>query len=127
MGRDRKLFWRVMAPLAVTFALLWLGVSAMVISHACETLESRVTNLFSQARRYLEEQWEYYENNLDNGLGAKADWILQYNLSSYSSLLESMDGGTALAVQAGGKAVRSQIAYGYGHQEGVDQGQLDMG
>ena len=70
MGRDRKLFWQVMAPLAVTFALLWLGTVSLFTQWTCQRMEQRVDTACRDARDELERQWEIYQNNLNNGLGA---------------------------------------------------------
>ena len=124
----RKLRWRLAVPLTTAFALLWLGTMALLTNFACEKLEQTVSIKYTSARADLEEQWGYYENNLANGLGAKADHIMTYNLSSSTmGLTDIAEGGIAFLVRdEAGKELRSQLAYGYGHQAGVDQGQLGV-
>lgn len=121
----RKLRWRLAVPLTTAFALLWLGTMALLTNFACEKLEQTVSIKYTSARADLEEQWGYYENNLANGLGAKADHIMTYNLSSSTmGLTDIAEGGMAFLVRdEAGKEFRSQLAYGYGHEDGVDQGQ----
>ena len=124
MGRDRKLFWRVMAPLAVTFALLWLGTVALFTQWTCQRMEQRVDTACRDARDELERQWEIYQNNVNNGLGAEAVSILQNNLSSAALYLGDLDGGMALVVRdETGTVIRSQVAWGYGHEDGADVGE----
>ena len=123
--RPRKLRWRLAVPLTIAFALLWLGTMALLTNFACEKLEQTMSIQYSSARREMEEQWEFYENNLANGLGAYADHILTYNLSANSMYLTDIaEGGMAFLIRDDvGKEIRSQLAYGYGHEAGVDQGQ----
>lgn len=121
----RKLHWRLAVPLTTAFALLWLGTMALLTNFACEKLEQTVSIKYTSARADLEEQWGYYENNLANGLGTQADHIMTYNLSSSTmGLTDIAEGGMAFLVRdEAGKEFRSQLAYGYGHEDGVDQGQ----
>lgn len=123
--RSRKLRWRLAVPLTTAFALLWLGTMALITNFACEKLEQTMSIQYSSARREMEEQWEIYENNLANGLGAEADHIMTYNLSANSMYLTDIaEGGMAFLIRDdAGKEFRSQLAYGYGHEAGVDQGQ----
>ena len=123
--RPRKLRWRLAVPLTTAFALLWLGTMALLTNFACEKLEQTVSIQYTSARTEREEQWEIYENNLARGLGAKADHIMIYNLSANSMYLTDIaEGGMAFFIRdEAGKEFRSQLAYGYGHEAGVDQGQ----
>lgn len=123
--RSRKLRWRLAVPLTTAFALLWLGTMALITNFACEKLEQTMSIQYSSARREMEEQWEIYENNLANGLGAEADHIMTYNLSAAAlTLTDFGEGGMAFLMRdEEGKEIRSQLAYGYGHEAGVDQGQ----
>lgn len=123
--RARRLRWRLAVPLTVAFFLLWLGTMVVLTNSACDRLEGTVSQEYEYAQKALEEQWEIYQNNRDNGLGAQADHILMYNLSAASGGLTDIgEGGMAFLVRNGlGQEVRSQLAYGYGHEAGVDQGQ----
>lgn len=123
--RARRLRWRLAVPLTVAFFLLWLGTMVVLTNSACDKLEDTVSQEFEYAQKALEEQWEIYQNNRDNGLGAQADHILMYNLSAASGGLTDIgEGGMAFLVRNSlGQEVRSQLAYGYGHEAGVDQGQ----
>lgn len=123
--RPRKLRWRLAVPLTTAFALLWLGTMALLTNFACEKLEQTVSIKYTSARTEMEEQWGFYENNLANGLGAKADHIMTYNLStSATTLTDFGEGGMAFLIRdEAGKEIRSQLSFGYGHEAGVDQGQ----
>ena len=123
--RARRLRWRLAVPLTVAFFLLWLGTMVVLTNSACDRLEGTVSQEYEYAQKALEEQWEIYQNNRDNGLGAQADHILMYNLSAASGGLTDIgEGGMAFLVRNSlGQEVRSQLAYGYGHEAGVDQGQ----
>ena len=124
-NRPGKLRWRLAMPLTTAFALLWLGTMALFTNAAVERLEQTVSIRYTYARSTLEEQWEIYQNNLANGLGDKADHIFAYNLRSASMELTGIaEGGIAFLIRdEAGKEFRSQLAYGYGHEAGVDQGQ----
>ena len=124
-SRPRRLRWRLAVPLTVAFFLLWLGTMVVLTNFACDRLEGTVSQEYEYAQKALEEQWEIYQNNRDNGLGAQADHILMYNLSAASGGLTDIgEGGMAFLVRNSlGQEVRSQLAYGYGHEAGVDQGQ----
>lgn len=123
--RARRLRWRLAVPLTVAFFLLWLGTMMVLTNSACDRLEGTVSQEYEYAQKALEEQWEIYQNNRDNGLGAQADHILMYNLSAASGGLTDIgEGGMAFLVRNSlGQEVHSQLAYGYGHEAGVDQGQ----
>lgn len=123
--RPRKLRWRLAVPLTTAFALLWLGTMALLTNFAEDKLDQTVSIKYTSARTELEEQWGFYENNLANGLGAKADHIMAYNLSaSTMGLTDIAEGGMAFLIRDDvGKEIRSQITYGYGHEAGVDQGE----
>lgn len=123
--RARRLRWRLAVPLTAAFFLLWLGTMVVLTNSACDRLEGTVSQEYEYAQKALEEQWEIYQNNRDNGLGAQADHILMYNLSAASGGLTDIgEGGMAFLVRNSlGQEVRSQLAYGYGHEAGVDQGQ----
>ena len=123
--RARRLRWRLAVPLTVAFFLLWLGTMVVLTNSACDRLEGTVSQEYEYAQKALEEQWEIYQTNRDNGLGAQADHILMYNLSAASGGLTDIgEGGMAFLVRNSlGQEVHSQMAYGYGHEAGVDQGQ----
>lgn len=111
-------------PLAATFVLLWLGTMTLFTQWRCQRLEDDVYTAYRNARDELDEQLEYYQNNLNNGLGAEAAAILRNNLSSAALYLSDLDGGMALVVRDGaGAVIRSQLAWGYGHENGVDVGE----
>lgn len=124
-NRPRKLRWRLAVPLTTAFALLWLGTMALLTNFTCEKLEQTVSVRYNSARSTMEEQYEVYQNNLSEGLGAKADHIMTYNLSAATlSLTDFGEGGMAFLMRdEEGKEIRSQLTYGYGHEAGVDQGQ----
>ena len=123
--KARPLRWRLMVPLAITFSLLWLGVVAMLFTGSQREAESSVSLARQQVRDSLEEYWQVYENNRAEGV-EDAGSILREQLSSTTlGRLDSMDGGLALLAREEdtGEVFRSQITWGYGHEEGVDEGQ----
>lgn len=124
-NRPKRLRWRLAAPLTAAFALLWLGTMLLLTHAASDKLEQTASLQYQSARETLEEQWGFYENNRANGLDAQADHIMMYNLSSASfGLTEIDEGGMAFLVRDNeGNEIRSQLACGYGHEAGVDQGQ----
>ena len=124
-NRTRKLRWRLAVSLTTAFALLWLGTMALFTRAAMDRLEQTVYIRYGYARNAMEEQFEFYQTNLSNGLGAEADHILTYNISSSSMELTGIaEGGIAFLFRdKAGKEIRSQLIYGYGHEAGVDQGQ----
>ena len=124
--KARALRWRLAAPLMATFVLLWLGVVAMLFSDSCREVEQSANMARQETLDALDEYWQTYENNRAKGLGDEAATILRYWLSSAAmGRLEPMDGGMALLARDAetGTVIRSQITWGYGHEEGVDQGQ----
>lgn len=124
-GRTLRLRWRLAVPLAAAFAALWLGTMVLFTLAAREELEGQVDLQYQYARETLNEHLGYYENNLANGLGAEAASILRENLSgSVYGLTDIAQGGMAYLVRdEDGTVVRSQLTFGYGHEDGVDQGQ----
>lgn len=124
-NRPRRLRWRLAVPLTVAFFLLWVGTMVVLTNSACDRLENTAAQEYEYAQKALEQQWEIYQTNGDNGLGAQADHILMYNLSAASGGLTDIgEGGMAFLVRNSlGQEIRSQLAYGYGHEDGVDQGQ----
>lgn len=122
--RTLRLRWSLAVPLAVTFFLLWFGTMVVFTVASQETIETEITLAIRNAREVQEEQWGYYEKNLSNGLGAKAGNILQQNMNNQGFGWVNGDGVLALVVRDGaGREMRNQIAWGYGHEEGVDMGE----
>ena len=125
--KARPLRWRLMVPLAVTFALLWLGVVAMLFSGSQQEVKSQAEMEVRETQDSLEEWWQLYKLDLEAGK-EDAGSILRQRLSSGVtgiSLTSDMDGGMALLArdEDTGEVFRSQLAWGWGHREGVDIGQ----
>ena len=121
----QRLRRRLLIPLAATFALVWLGTMVLLTKGAYDEM-NRTVQLDAQSNQdYMEQEWELYKENLENGLGEDADSILRERLSSHSmSAVSDLDGGTALAAVTGsGKGIRSQLAWGSGYEgpEGENQ------
>ena len=111
-------------PLSIAAILMWLGIMVILTNARSEELEAEVESQHRSARESQEEQWGFYLNNLGSGLGEQADNILRQNLSDIALRLTDLDGGMALTVKGvRGEEIRSQLAWGYGHEAGVDQGQ----
>ena len=111
-------------PLAITFLLLWLGTMVLLTSATCKELETTAKLNAQNIRTTIEEYREYYKRNIDSGLGAEADNILTSNISALTlGQVNSMDGGVSIAVRTYNMDyARSQLTWGYGHQDGIDIG-----
>lgn len=122
--KEKSLRKHLLHPLAVTFFLLWLGTMVLLTSATCKELETTAKLNGQNIRTTIEEYQEYYKRNIDNGLGAEADNILTSNISALTlGQVNSMDGGVSIAVRTYNMDyARSQLTWGYGHQEGIDLG-----
>lgn len=119
-----RLRWRLAVPLAVTFFLLWLGTMCMLTAADQEAIKVKRNLAMTQAREMQEEQWGYYQKNLANGLGPEAANILQQNMNSQGFGWVNGEAVLALVVRdSTGRELRNQIAWGYGHEDGVDMGE----
>ena len=117
--KSRPLRWRLIAPLAVTFALLWLGVVAMLFSGSQREVESNVARAQQWVQDSLDNSWQSYVENQANGM-ENAGSSLRQSLSNLSmGQLSYMDGGVALLArnEETGEVFRSQITWGYGYEE----------
>ena len=123
-NKSRHLRWHLLQPLAITFVLLWLGTMLMFTSKTCNEMETSAKQAARSAQTSMEEHYEYYTKNYASGLGEQACSILMGNLSSLSlGQVSELDGGIAFVVRTATGYVRSQLAWGWGHQEGIDLGQ----
>ena len=125
--KARPLRGRLMVPLAVTFALLWLGVVAMLFSGSQQEVKSQAEMEVRETQDSLEEWWQLYKLDLEAGK-EDAGSILRQRLSSGVtgiSLTSDMDGGMALLArdEDTGEVFRSQLAWGFGHEDWIDMGQ----
>lgn len=123
--KSRPLRWRLMAPLAVTFALLWLGVVAMLFSGSQREVESSVARAQQWVQDSLDNSWQSYVENQANGM-ENAGSSLRQSLSNLSmGQLSYMDGGVALLArnEETGEVFRSQITWGYGYEEAEEMDQ----
>ena len=122
--RARRLRWRLMQSLTVTFVLLWLGTMVLFTSNTCSDMESGAKTAARAAQTSVDEHYEFYTNNIASGLGEQANHILSGNLSSLSlGQVSEMDGGMAFVVRTLYGYERSQLSWGWGNQEGTDLGQ----
>ena len=83
--RARRLRWRLMQSLTVTFVLLWLGTMVLFTSNTCSDMESGAKTAARAAQTSVDEHYEFYTNNIASGLGEQANHILSGNLSSAAS------------------------------------------
>ena len=98
--RARRLRWRLMQSLTVTFVLLWLGTMVLFTSNTCSDMESGAKTAARAAQTSVDEHYEFYTNNIASGLGEQANHILSGNLSSLSlGQVSEMDGGMAFVVR----------------------------
>ena len=123
--RAYRLRRRIAVPLMLAFSVLWLGTMALLTASTQDRLDITVQRIYKDARDDLEEQWSYYEANLENGLGAEAEHIMVDNLSSSSlALTDIAEGGMAFVTRdEENHVIQSQLAWGYGHEADVDMGQ----
>lgn len=120
----RRLRWRLLQSLTVTFVLLWLGTMVLFTSNTCADMEDSARSAARSAQNSVDEHQEFYTNNIASGLGEEANHILSGNLSSLSlGQVSEMDGGMAFVVRTLYGYVRSQLTWGWGNQEGTDIGQ----
>ena len=123
--RAYRLRRRIAVPLMLAFSVLWLGTMALLTASTQDRLDITVQRIYKDARDDLEEQWSYYEANLENGLRAEAEHIMVDNLSSSSlALTDIAEGGMAFVTRdEENHVIQSQLAWGYGHEADVDMGQ----
>lgn len=114
----------LLQPLALTFFLLWLGTMVLLTSATCKELDTTARLNAQNIRTTMEEYRDYYKRNIDSGLGAEADNILIHNLSALTlGQVNSMDGGVAIITRSQSmEYLHSQLAWGYGHLDGIDLG-----
>ena len=123
-NKERRLRVHLLQPLAITFLLLWVCTMLLFTRNTYNELENRVETEARNARISLEEYYEFYTEDLIYRLGDEARNILIHNLSSSSlGQVSELDGGTAFVVRTSSGYERSQLAWGWGNQEGIDQGQ----
>lgn len=110
--RARRLRWRLMQSLTVTFVLLWLGTMVLFTSNTCSDMESGAKTAARAAQTSVDEHYEFYTNNIASGLGEQANHILSGNLSSLSlGQVSEMDGGMAFVVRTLYGYERSQLSW----------------
>ena len=112
----------LLQPLAVTFALLWLGTMVLLTSATCKELEVTAESTANSIQERLEREQETYLYNY-NQLGTKTEHILVGNLSSLAAWqIEKTENGVALAAlnHSGTDYIRSQITWGHGNENGID-------
>ncbi len=122
--KPKRLRRRLAVPLAIAFAALWLGTMSLMTASSRSRQELYLGSAMQKAGEELARQEEQYYYNIDNGLGDRAIRIMENNLSGASYYLTDVaDGGMALYFRAGdGAECMSQLAYGYGNEDGVDLG-----
>ncbi len=120
-----RLRWYLFGTLIITFAVLWAATMLLFTKNTYDQIKLDINAAARSAKTAMEENYdEFYIKNINGGLGAEADLILQDHLS-YLSIGEFSDGdgGAALAVGTKSDHIRSQITWGRGNIEGMDQGQ----
>lgn len=115
---------KLLLPLGLTFALLWLGTMALFTSDTCRQLDEAVNTTARSIQSEMQEDWEYCHDILAPRLGDEAANILRENLSMRTmGNISSMDGGIALSIRTSQGLIRSQLAWGWGYQSGMEEGQ----
>ena len=127
--RPRKLRWQIALSMAGTVLFLWGFIMIGLRVETSNRLENEADSLGRDIRSELREQVEIYRRNIVEDRQEQAGAILSYNLSGMSLGLtnpEGLEGGMALAIidaETGAELAHSQLAYGYGHEDGIDVGQ----
>ena len=127
--KPKKLYWQMALSLTGAVAALWAVIMVVLTAGTADRLKLQTDSAVREVRQELGWQRDTYLRNLQEGLGEDAKVILRHNLSTAAlglSLMDGLDGGMAAALldsESGREIARSQLAYGYGHEEGVDIGQ----
>ena len=123
-NKERRLRVHLLQPLAITFLLLWVCTMLLFTRNTYDELETRVETEARSAQISLEEYYEFYTEDLVYRLGDEARNILIHNLCSSSlGQISELDGGMAFVARTSSGYERSQLAWGWGNQEGTDLGQ----
>ncbi|SDJ12488.1 Signal transduction histidine kinase [Proteiniclasticum ruminis] len=121
----QRLRIRLLRPLAITFLILWVGTMVLITNNRVDEIVTRVRMDMGSAQSRMDEFYnEFYERNLENGLGVEAKHIMSHFLSELSTgQVSQMDGGMALVMRAGEGYAESQLSWGWGYIEGPEVGQ----
>ena len=126
-NRPRPLRRRLMVPLGAAFAALWLGTMALFTGAAVGETERTVDLQYEAAAYWLDLHGQGYQASLTDGIGTEAEAASAYRqiLSGETYRLQTIgDGGMAAALRDGdGGVLRSQLAWGFGNETGLNQGQ----
>lgn len=119
-AKPRRLRRRVALPLMLAFALLWLGCMALLTGAEQDELELRLSTTVSDTRETLTSKWTQYQEQLEGRYAEDAGNLLRYNISTYSmALTDVSEGGMAFLIRdEAGEEFSSQLAWGYGCEEG---------
>lgn len=119
-AKPRRLRRRVALPLMLAFALLWLGCMALLTGAEQDELELRLSTTVSDTRETLTSKWTQYQERLEGRYAEDAGNLLRYNISTYSmALTDVSEGGMAFLIRdEAGEEFSSQLAWGYGCEEG---------
>lgn len=119
-AKPRRLRRRVALPLMLAFALLWLGCMALLTGAEQDELELRLSTTVSDTRETLTSKWTQYQEQLEGRHAEDAGNLLRYNISTYSmALTDVSEGGMAFLIRdEAGEEFSSQLAWGYGCEEG---------
>lgn len=118
--RPRRLRRRVALPLILAFALLWLGCMALLTGAERDELELRLSTTVSSTRETLTSKWTQYQEQLEGRYAEDAGNMLRYDISGCSmALADVSEGGMAFLIRdEAGEEFSSQLAWGYGCEEG---------
>ena len=124
-NHPKRLRLQLLRPLAITFLILWVGTMVLITNNRVDEIVTRVRMDMGSAQSRMDEFYnEFYERNLENGLGVEAKHIMSHFLSELSTgQVRQMDGGMALVMRAGEGYAESQLSWGWGYIEGPEVGQ----
>ena len=120
-NHPKRLRLQLLRPLAITFLILWVGTMVLITNNRVDEIVTRVRMDMGSAQSRMDEFYnEFYERNLENGLGVEAKHIMSHFLSELSTAqVSQMDGGMALVMRAGEGYAESQLSWGWGYIEGA--------
>lgn len=113
----------LLLPLLVTFMLLWFMMMSLITQYTYLEIGKDVRIIEKTLLSEINAQQEIYQRNV-TPLKAEANHILRMNLNDIAyRQLENVDGGISLSLRTNEGYIKNQYAWGWGHLDGIDEGQ----
>lgn len=113
----------LLLPLLVTFMLLWFMMMSLITQYTYLEIGKDVRIIEKTLLSEINAQQEIYQRNV-TPLEAEANHILRMNLNDIAyRQLENVDGGISLSLRTNEGYIKNQYAWGWGHFDGIDEGQ----